>query len=66
MMGYCGLPLPFVSREINVDGRVDEKNGVFIEFYGKASLQQDGTWRCFANVGGYLCIVEVNITEEAA
>lgn len=66
MMGYCGLPIPFTPREIDVDGMTDERGGVYIEFYGKATLQPDGTWRCFANVGGALCIVEVNVTEKAA
>lgn len=50
--------------ELDVDGKIDAKGVVFI---GKASRQPDGTWRCLANVGGALCIVEVKITfEEAA
>lgn len=66
MMGYCGMPLPFTPREIDVDGMTDERDGGFIEFYGKATSQPDGTWRCLANVGGTLCVVEVTITEKAA
>jgi hypothetical protein len=50
--------------EVDVDGRTDAKGVVFI---GKAKQQSDGTWRCLANVGGALCIVEVKISfEEAA
>lgn len=63
MKGYCGMEIPFTPREVSVDGMVD-KNGV--EFYGKATLQEDGTWRCYANVHGLLCIVEVSITEAEA
>ena len=51
--------------ELDVDGRMDAKGGVV--FIGNAKRQSDGTWRCLANVGGALCIVEVKITfEEAA
>ena len=51
--------------ELDVDGMVDAKGVIFI---GKAKRQADGTWRCLANVGGALCVVEVRITfqEEAA
>ena len=44
--------------EINVDGMKDAKHPE-IEFWGKATKQIDGTWRCYANVGGNLCVVEV-------
>ncbi len=33
-----------------------------IYLIGKASLIPDGTWRCLANVGGALCLVEVKLT----
>jgi hypothetical protein len=50
--------------ELDVDGMMDAKGVVFI---GRAKRQPNGTWRCLANVGGALCIVEVKITfEEAA
>jgi hypothetical protein len=44
---------------LDVDGRVDSKG---VKFIGKASLQSNGMWRCLANVGGCLCIVEADIT----
>jgi len=49
--------------ELDVDGRVDSRGIVFI---GKAGRQPDGTWRCLANVGGALCVVEVKITFDEA
>ena len=50
--------------EVDVDGRIDSRG---VEYIGTAKQQPDGTWRCLANVGGALCIVEVKITfEEAA
>jgi hypothetical protein len=50
--------------DLDVDGMVDAKGVVFI---GMAKRQPNGTWRCLANVGGALCVVEVKITfEEAA
>ncbi len=45
--------------EFDVDGHVDARG---IEYIGKASLQFNGKWRCLANVGGALCVVEVKIT----
>jgi hypothetical protein len=45
--------------EIDVDGHIDEKG---IRYLGKAAKQPDGTWRCLADVGGALCLVEVRIT----
>ena len=44
--------------EVDVDGL--ESKGV--RFIGKAAKQEDGTWRCLAEVGGALCLVEVTIT----
>lgn len=45
--------------EIDLDDHVDDKG---IRYIGKARRQSDGTWRCLANVGGALCLVEVKIT----
>lgn len=59
--GYCGSPFSFPPLEVDVDGRVDDRLG--IQYFGKAGLQPDGTWRCLANVGGALCVVEVSIRE---
>jgi len=49
--------------ELDVDGRLDAKGVMFL---GTAKRQDDGTWRCLANVGGALCIVEPKITFEEA
>lgn len=48
-----------IPTEVDVDGRFDEKSGIM--YIGKATRQEDGTWRCLANVGGALCLVEVSI-----
>lgn len=45
--------------EVDVDGMFDERRQ--IQYLGKARKQPDGTWRCLANVGGCLCLVEVKI-----
>jgi hypothetical protein len=50
---------PVPPKEVDVDGLVDSKGVVFI---GKATQQFDGTWRCLANVGGALCLVEVRLS----
>ena len=47
-----------MPEEIQVDGM--ESNGV--QLWGWATRQPDGTYRCYANVDGALCIVEVKIT----
>ena len=44
---------------VDVDGMVDTKG---VRCIGNATRQIDGTWRCLANVGGALCIVEVSIS----
>ena len=68
LMSMVGLNCgPFVQNphtEVDVDGRVCATSG--IEYIGKAHRQPDGTWRCLANVGGALCLVEVKITEQIA
>lgn len=48
-----------IPDEIDVDGRVDAKG---VRFIGKAKRQPDGTWRALADVGGALCLVEVNVS----
>ena len=50
------LPSPRILR---VEGYTDA-NG--IRFLGDAEQQFDGTWRCLANVGGALCLVEVRVS----
>lgn len=51
---------PSNPKEVDVDGMMDRKGVIFL---GKATQQFDGTWRCLANVGGALCLVEVKITQ---
>jgi hypothetical protein len=57
-MGMEQLELPLPS--MLVDGMRDSRDEG-IEYWGRATLQWDGTWRCYANVHGALCIVEVNL-----
>lgn len=57
--GYCGLPLPLDPVELDVDGMEDSRG---VRFFGKASLQPNGKWRCLADVWGNLCIVEATVT----
>jgi hypothetical protein len=47
------------ATEIDLDGIVDETTG--IHYVGKALRVFGGQWRCLANVGGALCLVEVCI-----
>ena len=53
---------PKPKREVDLDGRVDEKRN--IHYLGSATQMFDGTWRCLANVDGYLCLVEVSLTDK--
>lgn len=59
--GYCGLPFSYPPTQIDVDKRIDEESDGAISYIGNATLQPDGTWRCLANVGGALCLVEVKL-----
>ena len=47
------------ATEIDVDGLVDESTG--IRYIGKATKIFGGRWRCLANVGGALCLVELTV-----
>ena len=47
------------ATEIDVDGVVDETTG--IRYIGKATKTFGGRWRCLANVGGALCLVELTV-----
>jgi hypothetical protein len=50
------------AQEVDVDGRWDSKREG-IRFIGKASYTGVGNlYRCLANVGGALCLVEVGLT----
>jgi hypothetical protein len=44
--------------EIDLYGYVDESG---VRYVGRAARQPDCTWRCLADVGGCLCVVEVRI-----
>lgn len=63
------LPLKLSNpRRLNVDRILGAqsrryKDEYYIQYIGEAVQQFDGTWRCLANVGGALCVVEVSITE---
>jgi len=56
------LQLLTTGEIADVDGMVDRKREG-ISYIGQATKQFDGTWRCLANVGGMLCLVEVKIDE---
>lgn len=47
-------------QEVTVDGMRDPRYPG-IEYWGKATRQDDGTYRCYANVEGALCVVEVTL-----
>jgi hypothetical protein len=62
----AALRVSFVDKKpvrtgntLDIDGRVDSKG---VRYMGAAYEMTDGTWRCLADVGGALCIVEVTIT----
>jgi hypothetical protein len=51
------LELP--KATVSVNGMRDERRD--IEYWGLATLQWDGTWQCYANVQGKVCIVQVSL-----
>lgn len=53
------LMAPANAVEIDIHDRVDEAKG--IRYIGKARLGFDGLWRCLADVGGALCLVEITV-----
>lgn len=55
------LGLPFYGKVVDVDGMEDPKYKGQIHYMGKAHHVFDHTYRCLANVGGALCVVEVTI-----
>jgi hypothetical protein len=54
------LPLPPTGSTANVD-KIQDKNHPEISYIGIATQMGDGSWRCLANIGDMLCIVEVQI-----
>jgi len=54
------MPLPFYGATIDVDGMHDPKCDQ-ITYWGKATCVFDNVYRCYANVGGNLCIVEISV-----
>lgn len=59
LKGYCGMLTEFPDIEVDVEGHVDEHG---FRYFGKATLQASGMWKCLADIGGMLCIVEVKLT----
>jgi hypothetical protein len=55
------LPLPFFGQTIDVDGMKDPKCDQ-ITYWGKAVCVFDNVYRCYANVGGTMAIVEITVT----
>jgi len=56
------LSLPPTGEKINVHNMMDRKHEA-IRYIGEATKQFDGTWRCLADIGGMLCLVEVKVRE---
>ena len=46
--------------EIDMEGRIDDKNNV--QYIGKGIKQPNGKYHCLANVSGALCIVECTVS----
>jgi hypothetical protein len=55
-MVQLDLPTP---PPVVVDGLRDPTHDV--HYWGLATFGWDGKWRCYANVSGFLCLVEVTI-----
>jgi hypothetical protein len=55
-------PIPLMPDKISVNGI--KTDGGLVELWGIATRQPDGTYRCFANVAGSLCRVELKISRE--
>lgn len=49
----------FEPYEVNIDGQIDELHG--IQYIGSATRQNNGKYKCLANVNCCLCIVEINL-----
>lgn len=49
-----------LAGELEVDGIVTPSGA---KLWGVAKKQEDGTWRCLAEVGGTLCSVEISISD---
>lgn len=54
--------------EFDVDGHIGKYKDrhtdreLDIRYIGKAAKQVDGTWRCLADINGFLCVVEAKLT----
>lgn len=55
--------LPFYGATIDVDG-VQDPRCPEIQYWGKATHVFDNVYRCYANVGGNLCIVEITVSRQ--
>lgn len=53
-------------HEVDVEGLIDDRDGRYIKYFGKAVLQENGMFRCVAALSpcGPLCVVEARITTE--
>lgn len=51
-----------VPKEFDLEGHVDARG---IRYFGKATRGANGKWKCLADVGGSLCVVECAITFDA-
>lgn len=49
------------STEVDIDGYIDSCG---VQYFGKALLMGNGSYRCLAEVNGNLCIVECKIREK--
>jgi hypothetical protein len=47
------------TTRFSLEGHVDARG---IRYLGEAALMGDGSWRCLADVGGCLCVVELRLT----
>lgn len=57
-MTLCIDPELVTRGSVDVDGHIDQHG---IRYIGTATKMPDGTWRCFADVFGRLCLVEVKL-----
>ncbi len=55
------IALPFYGKTLDVDELCDPKHPEVIQFMGVATHVFDNVYRCLANVGGALCVVEVTV-----
>ena len=57
------LPYEELPDEIDLDALVDARG---VRYFGKATQKSPGLYRCLAEVGGALCVVEVRVKRHRA